>query len=288
MKKYNYTNKQGSVIVEAAVFLPVFLIAVITLSLLIRQVGFDETVFHTLVNQTRLLSVIEYSNGLAEDLRQNGVEEGVLKAKISVQGGSYAAAAHKSALYHQKIWEQLQDEINFPASLIYFGEDYSDGGHDHLIDAVVHYRITVPIPHAPRGELVSRRKLVVRAFVGNTKTAEPMTAEDMSTQKESCPVYVFPHFGERYHSASCSTVSVQPRLAILNNEIKKKFKPCDLCRAASLSNGSGVYCFQNYGDVYHRGNCRTIQKYVVQMEKEEAIQQGYTPCRKCAGIGGKE
>lgn len=274
LKKYNYTDsKRGSIIVEAAVFLPVFLIAVITLSLLIRQVGFDETVFHTLLNQTRLLSVTDCIDRSVDDLQLTSLS-------------SLSIGAGRREQYRAEIWKQLRDEIKFPVSLIYFGYDYSDGGHDHLIDAVIHYRVTVPIPRIMRAEPASRRKLVVRAFVGKTAADEMMTAEEMESEKESCIVYVFPHSGKRYHSASCSVVSAQPVFVILNNQIKKKFKPCEICNASGLSNGCGVYCFQDYGDAYHRGNCAVIRKYTVQIEKEEAVRKGYTPCSKCGGGAG--
>lgn len=299
MKKYTYIdnssrkqrrllkrclNKQGSVLVEAAVFLPVFLIAMFTMALLIRQVGIDETVFHSMLNQSRLMSVVNYSRELAGELGDIGFSGEELEKKTALLSG-YAGFWRKG-MYLAGLQSQLENELALPpdtVSLHYFHPDYKDLDRDHLCAAIAQYRTAVPLPHAFQKEILSRQKLVSRAFVGKTADAEHTTAQEMETEKESCIVYIFPHSGKRYHSQQCSIVSAQPVLITLNNSIKRNFNPCERCRAESISNGSGVYCFQSYGGVYHRGSCKTVAKYILKTEKDEAVRQGYTPCQKCGG-----
>ena len=96
-------------------------------------------------------------------------------------------------------------------------------------------------------------------------------------------VWVFPDEGTKYHEKSCSIVSSYPVQLILNEEIRKRYKACEICHADDASSGTQVYCFLEYGKTYHLISCPSVDKYVVSMEKQQAVDRGYTPCLKCGG-----
>lgn len=71
---------------------------------------------------------------------------------------------------------------------------------------------------------------------------------------------------------------------VLTGHLKKHYKACLKCRSGKLKKGSIVFYFLKYGEAYHRGNCKAIDKYTVTLEKTQAESRGYTPCGKCGGI----
>jgi hypothetical protein len=37
------------------------------------------------------------------------------------------------------------------------------------------------------------------------------------------------------------------------------------------------------GKVFHKGSCTTVDRYVIAIEADEAIEKGYSPCYYCGG-----
>ena len=44
-----------------------------------------------------------------------------------------------------------------------------------------------------------------------------------------------------------------------------------------------VFCFFHSGEVYHRGDCPSVDKYYEKIQKREAISRGYSACSICGG-----
>lgn len=266
-KKGNIGRKRGSVIVEAAIFLPIFLVAVLTLGLFIRQVGVEETVFHAMLNQGRLVSVSAYSRAQIKPGSENGL-------------GS-------RQLFGAGVQTQLGKELGLDSQSVklnVFQYLYEQGGRDNLIEAAVSYETHIPLPRAVSDSMSGKKHMVLRAFLGSACENKVSSLEEMESEKESCIVYVFPKTGQRYHGAGCKTITSTPVKFVLSAKLKNKYKACSLCGAESIRSGCPVVCFTGYGAVYHRGNCRMVEKYVVSMERDIAVEKGYTPCRKCGGL----
>lgn len=307
MKKYRNTEKllrgrRGSVIVEAAVFLPLFLVSILTLGLLIRQAGIEETVFHSMLNQGRLASVSAYSamqlSGSDQTAGGGGSEDGTAGGGDGIEGGTAGKAEDvemlpggitglgSRQLFRAGVQTQLNKELKLDpetVALHKFHYLYQSDKRDYLIEAAVRYKIAVPLPRAVKEKISGGQHLVLRAFVGGQRRQISTDVQELETEKESCLVYVFPRTGERYHSPGCSTVTSQPVRCVLTAGLKRKYKACSLCGAENAGRGSAVYCFTGYGEAYHRRNCSAVEKYTVKMEKDEAIRQGYTACQKCGG-----
>ncbi|MPN26874.1 hypothetical protein SDC9_174300 [bioreactor metagenome] len=105
----------------------------------------------------------------------------------------------------------------------------------------------------------------------------------MEEMEDSEIVWIFPVAGEKYHKKECPYIKVAATQTILTKSVKKKYKPSSLCNSRNLKKGSLVFCFYNSGQSYHSPNCPTVDRYVIEIEKSDAIKQGYSPCLKCGG-----
>ena len=247
-------SKKGSFTIEAAIFLPIFLIAVLTVSYLVKLIAIQENVFHS----------------LSDEIRNVAAEAEVLP---------YPLFFEQDVL--KRIEEENQGEIkNLRVSSFFYRID--QGNYSEQIKVNLKYDIGVRLPKAVINLIPVSDTIICRAFVGADNSKKPMSIEDIEGDKNSCLVWIFPKSGTKYHKESCTYVSSYPKEMPLNESLRRKFDPCKLCGAKNLSNGSLVYCFQ-YGDVYHQGSCSTVDKYVISIEKDEAESRGYTPCSKCGG-----
>lgn len=123
-------------------------------------------------------------------------------------------------------------------------------------------------------------EVVYRPFVGNTRSALPETAFGIAESYHA--VYIFPSSGKKYHKKSCTYVNSYASRVKLSADIKEKYRACRLCGSSKAKLGDMVYLFE-YGDDYHLRNCPTIDKFVMEIDIEDARERGYTPCSKCGG-----
>lgn len=244
-------GKRGSVFVEAAIFLPVFLVALLTLALFMRIVAIEETAVHILSDEARTFSVMPvrfHFTRESERRLQSAWGRNLQKVRVS----------------------ELRTEM-------------SEGGTEDLVRARLSYEIKLPLPIPLLKDAEESSQLVFRQFTGKKAWDEPMDFSEMEREGEDSRVWVFPRAGERYHNKRCSFIAVDPERKLLSQQIRKKYSPCALCHPQELPDGSAVYCFPRSGEAYHRQSCMSVSRYVVEMDRQAAEQRGYTPCRKCGG-----
>jgi hypothetical protein len=250
-----YKNtKKGFITVEAAIFLPVFIIGVLTIAYLIKFMSIQEGVFHTLTDESRVLSSEAVLNPVSIGF------ESKLKSRIYGEYGNNIS------------------DLN----LENFRYLYANGERG-MISMDLDYNINVKLPIPFYKTMPVSESLIFRGFVGQKTYRASIQFEEMEKEKESNIVWVFPRSGGRYHKESCTYISSKPREMLMSNSIRGRYESCSLCHSSNLKNGTLVYCFPKYGEAYHAGSCPTVDKYVISMEKEEAIEKGYTPCSKCGG-----
>ncbi|MDR3242856.1 MAG: hypothetical protein LBT34_02880 [Clostridiales Family XIII bacterium] len=249
-------SKKGSFTVEAAIFLPIFIIGVLTVAYLIKLTAVQENVFHS----------------CSDELRKT------------------AAHAVNTAVYPLMFQAELRDRIgeengaeieNFEIDSFlyrYKSKDISD-----LILLNVRYDIGIKLPVRFYGSLPVSDILLCRAFVGSEKISAELPFSEMEKEKESVTVWIFPKSGTKYHKENCGYIAVEAREVLLSDAVRREYSPCKLCKPGALSNGSIVYRFAKSGDAYHRGSCAAVDRYVISMEKDEAEARGYTACAKCGG-----
>ena len=250
---YKHTKK-GSLSVEAAIFLPIFIIGVLTFAYLIKLMAVQETVFHSFADEAR---------------------------KLSSEAVIYPTVPFYEARLMDRLYDENPDDI-YAIDLDHFRYLSNASGMNGIISMDLDYKVKIKLPIQFYNDLPISETLVFRGFIGSEEELDPMSFEEMETEKESDLVWIFPKAGGRYHKENCTYISSKPRQVRLSEHLKRKYKSCSICHSSKITNGNYVYCFPD-GEVYHKGNCPTVEKYVISIEKEEAIKRGYTPCSKCGG-----
>lgn len=242
-------NEKGSLMVEAAILLPVFLVGILILAYLIKGLYIQESVHAICTDQAVKLSL-----------------ETALTPSLQTE--------HTFGLrVNQKIQKE-DEETDFSISTIAIKaeEDYQ---------LMIQYKIPMDFPVSLGGGLSIRETLVVRSWTGKQEEGIPISFSSMEQEGNGEVVWVFPHSGEKFHKEDCRYVSVYPVEKILNSQVKGEYSPCKLCGAENLENGSVVYCFEKYGNVYHNFHCSSIDRYTIQMTSQEAESVGYGKCSVC-------
>ncbi|MEI8215510.1 MAG: hypothetical protein WCF96_00275 [Eubacteriales bacterium] len=270
--KAYFNQKKGSIFVEAAIFLPMLIICVLTFSYFIKVIYFQEEVFNHLVNEGRRISQ-EASLYELEFLEKNYLQK-LIKA-----------GPQNRILFESRINKKLdlgnQNEIqNFKIKEFRF--IYSSNQIDELIKIKVNFNVRNIFGKAIFKDFNIQQNFVSRAWSGKTSRGITIPFKKMEEDLKSSIIYLFPRAGERYHSETCSFISSYPFEKILSNEIFKIYSPCALCDSANMIAGEVAYIFKN-GKVYHRSNCYKVEKYIISMDKLEAEAKGYLPCFKCKG-----
>ncbi len=244
-------SKKGFYAVEAAIFLPVFIIFVLTVSFLMKYYAIGETAVHIMGDEALRASYEAYFNPSAPVVYGLGVKDRISESAEAV----------------------------FDAESLGF-YPYSEKGISNLARTDVSFRMRLGLPLGICDSFKYSETVVYRGFVGVQAKNRPASRSEFEEEKESETVWVFPKAGSRYHREDCTYINVYPRQVQLNSQVRRKYKPCPNCHP-NKQNGGVVYCFPTSGKAYHTAKCPSVDKYVISMEKEEAESRGYTPCLKC-------
>ena len=248
-------GKKGFITVEAAIFLPIFIIGVLTFAYLIKFLSIQEAVFHSFTDEARVLAAEAQVNPVAAPLFE-------LKVK-------------------DRVYEENGDHIS-TVDIEHFRYLYDARGMSGVISMDLNYDVNIKLPIQFYKSLPISESLMFRGFIGKEEAADPMPFEEMEKDEESDLVWIFPRAGGRYHGENCIHIKSEPRQMIMSNQIRREYAPCSICKARGLPDGSLVYCFPS-GKSYHVGSCSIVDKYIISTEREKAIESGYTPCLKCGG-----
>ena len=246
-------NKKGSYIVEAAVALPVFIIAVIVMSSVIL-----------------MYACIEDCNFIAaNELRRGAAEAAIADTSVTIP---YRIKKEIKRKHSQIDSVRLKDA----------GFRTSRWGADELL--LVDYRLRLRtnglfgINAAADYDL----SLVTRAYVGKERDEENMSAEEFAGE-DSEPVFIFPKRGEKYHSEGCDFLVAASTSGTLTESIRRKYHSCPLCHSKRAGNGSLIYYFPAAGEDFHLPGCAALQRNYIEIDKKAAVERGYTACSKCGG-----
>ena len=254
-------SERGSLAVETAIFLPFFLIAVLTVGWIIRMEGISENVYHSLADETGALAAEAKLPALSPFFA------GDLKDRISSENRGEISDIKIAPIAYRVPW----------------ADPYTGRVHTNLIGLSVNYRMPILIPHSIVKGVAGSSSFLCRAFVGKDNTGEVFSFDRMEQDDSSALVWVFPRAGERYHGENCSVIKNNPREMILCSSIRYRYQPCALCKPGSQLDGALVYVFPKTGGVYHLGSCYIVDRYVIQMSEDDARREGYTPCLVCGG-----
>ena len=245
----NTEKRRGSYTVEAALFLPVFIIAVLTIGFLMKVIGGAECGMHAAADEARLAAANAY----------------VLNASFGLSG---------------RIEGRIKEEAPYVTDVDV--KDLRYLSTDGEIAFRMKYVLDVPFPLDIYDGFVIDDRLKTRAWIGRSGD-DPLGFDAMEESEESETVYVFPAWGEKYHTKDCTYVKADPVQMTLTGDIRRRYHTCPRCGSSELGDGALVYVFPSYGEAYHRPGCDSVKKFTVAMEKEQAERRGYGPCSKCGG-----
>jgi hypothetical protein len=254
-------NTKGSLAVETAIVLPLFLIGILTLGYLIKFTMANEGVFHALADETG-----KFTAESASPLRIAAYEQDVITRAERESLGDVRAA-------------QVSGRYRIP----YAGKTGSL--YTNLVGVSVTWDTPLRLPRLTRDSLGGQATILSRAFVGGSNDSAILPFSEMETDDSGGTVWVFPRAGERYHTEHCSVIENNPQERLLDRTVKWQFQSCQLCGAASAREGSLVYCFPASGRVFHTGDCFLVERYVMEIGREDAKKQGFTACMICGGGG---
>lgn len=249
-------KRKGSLMVEAAIVLPIFFLAILSLVLTIRLAEVEANTMASIskVSQAYAKEMYLVNLGPVQDLafdvrvkKQVADQEKMVLGKVGVEKKTYP----------------LRDQ--------------------GLVKAALNYEIDLALPMRLSPALSFQESLLFRGFVGRKWPGPGFGFDEMERSDNPNGVFVFPRAGERYHIEDCRIIVVFPVEKILTQSLKSKYSPCKICKARDLPLGSKVYCFESSGRVYHKGICPSVDRYVIEIDKEEAIEKGYTACAYCGG-----
>jgi len=246
----NRNTKKGFLSLEAAIFLPVFIIAVLTFGYLIKVVMCAENTMHIMAEEARKISMYSYN------IKSGPAHEMALRAKLASENKEADGFSIDTFMYM-----------------------YSHSGKDDLIGVRVGSNIKIKLPIIFQDSVDVTDTLLFRAFTGREYMPDMLDFEEL--EEEPVIVWVFPTAGTKYHESSCGYINVAARQGVLTGTLAGSYKPCNLCNPGELALGSVVYYFASSGGAYHKGSCFIVDRYVISMEEDEAVSKGYTPCSKC-------
>ncbi len=252
--KEKLKNEEGHYILEASVIVPFVLALVIAIGSMCKVAELKEDIVYMGADEMRLALINSYIYGTDLGL---------------------------TSRLEKRIKEERPDAKDLEVSG--FKSGFSIGEYTDLIgvDAAFGLKIVTPIPL--QKDAKTKVGFLGRKFIGDKSEKNSFGYENMEKEESENIVYLFPQDGKRYHSKECSYVKPKKTVKALTKGLKKDYLPCDTCKSKKCKIGDSVYIFEAYGKVYHKGDCKTIEKNIVEVDKDIATEKGYTPCSKCKG-----
>lgn len=273
---------KGSMTVEAALILPIFLFAMLSISFMIEVV--------------RLQIHIGCAAGqVSKELAGYGYT--YLKIKDKLSDGNQQIQDKET----EERWKIKNELISIPSLFLaqskikeFAGEDYLNksiiiNGANGLsligseiledgkwINLRVSYEVQLPFNIIPNFKVKVTQHASSHAWIGNVETDDSSEDSDIVYMTE---------YGKKYHlSKNCKYLNIKVH-AVSEGEIDKcrnknggKYYPCHRCMGES----DGCYFITDYGTSYHtKRNCTAISRNII--EKKLSDVQGVSDCCKECG-----
>ena len=247
-------STKGYYTLEAALFLPLILLTILSLGYFTRVEGVWENCVHCAVDES-------------------------CRAQAMAWDGITQRAAPGRITRRVRAEEDAPDSI----TLRRFVADYSRGDLHHLTSYEMSARLRMNLPAGFSRDFSFSCPIVYHGFVGEEMSGDPLGTAGLENNTPQNPVHIFPAYGEKYHRDSCTYVKATVHPVILSGSIRRAHSACRLCRSGEILSGSLVFCFDSPDTAYHRSSCSSIQRHVTVIDRSEAQANGYTPCSKCGG-----
>lgn len=247
-----HLTKKGSYFVEAAITLPIFIIAILTMSSIILMYHCIEDSNFIAADEVRRVCAVSVLTNVRAPIPH--------RIKLRIEEGHSVAGEIRTKEY--KYRKEIQ-------------------GIDELIAVKMKLSMKSANPLGLAANAEYDLSCISRAYVGKDREKKPMSEAEFAS--DSTTVYIFPERGEKYHNKNCNVLKAKYESRVLSESLKRKYKPCPKCKSKRASVGAVVCVFPDDGEAYHMPNCKTLQRNYIEIEKSTAIERAYKPCLKCGG-----
>jgi hypothetical protein len=296
--------------VEAALVLPIFLFAILSVIYFLQIIGIQESLQQAItqmgIDSSKYAYVYqylkEYENNIESDSKNIGSEENTDNHRITENTSvsskkniedmkktsleSLVAASIDSTYFKVMLTQYVEEDrinnccIKQGMSGIYtFMSSFMSEGED--IDIIISYSIKLPIPIISLKEIPFLQRVRIRGFNGYN----PITGIGEEQEGEDKTYVYITETGMVYHiSKECSHLRLTIEAAEYNdidnkrNDAGGKYYPCSICMSKTEQNMS-IYITKS-GDRYHSSlNCSGLKRTIFSITLEQV--NGRTLCTRC-------
>ena len=247
-------STKGFYTVEAAVFVPLVILAVLSVGYFMRVEGAWENCVYGALDESRRVAMKSY----------DGIHQGTLKSALE-----------------ERFSKDSRNPDSVDADRVMC--DYSDGRNNHLSSYSIEAYMRMELPAGFSRDFTFSADIKFRGFTGRQRLGEPLGSEGLEREEPEDPVWIFPYSGEKYHTDMCTYVKAAVIRKILSSDVRKDHRSCALCDSDQMKTGDIVFCFSRAGTAYHRGTCRIVNRHTAGIDRTEAVRRGFSPCSKCGG-----
>lgn len=240
-------GRKGFYTVEAAIFLPLVILAVLSIAFFIK------------------------TDSVWENCMNGALDECSYSAASFSSGPAGIAAA-------SRVRNRLDKELPMLQNLSVRG---GIAGEHNICRVNAFLYLSLPLGFDRNFNIEG--KIRYRDFIGRKYNRSSLGTEGLETPESSSAVWIFPKSGTCYHKENCTYVKAAVHSCILTSTLKRKYSACAMCNSGEVPSGSVVFCFSGDDTSYHRGNCRCINRHTIVIDRSEAEKKGYRPCSKCGG-----
>lgn len=273
---------KGSMTVEAALVLPIFLFAMLSMAFIIEVVRLQIHMGCAAGQASKELAGYGYTYLKAKDRMSDGnkpikdkekQENWKIKNELISIPGLFLAQSRIKELAGEDYLNQSMIKNGADGLSLLGSEILKDGKWIHLN---VRYEVQLPFSMIPNFKMKLIQHSSSYAWVGNSETND--------SEEEADVVYMTEH-GKKYHlSKGCKYLDIkvhsvkEAKIDTYRNKNGGKYYPCHRC----MGEVNGYYFITDYGTSYHtRRDCTAISRNIV--EKKLSEVQGVADC--CKGCG---
>ncbi|MDO4633855.1 MAG: pilus assembly protein [Eubacteriales bacterium] len=259
-------SRRGSLTVEAACVVPLFLFIMIAVLQFARISTATSAILAGMQDAAKEMAAYAY-------IRELGISPGEGTGGDMISGGLSAAYA-SSRIARQEGY--VKDEVEFSLLQTSF--------HDEIIDLAGSCRLRHSLDLLPALKVRSILRARVRAWTGRAGSGGKTGGGDAEEDDGSKMVYMA-ETGKVYHTdPDCTHIKLKIQavsrdsLSGRRNTSGGKYHACERCR----TRGASTVYISPYGDKYHGSlDCSGLKRTIRKVRKDEV--GSCRPCSKCSG-----
>ena len=272
-------SRQGSLTVEAALALTLFLLAAASFWGLFPAMQISMEIQAALEQASEEMAAAAYGVGKITGSPEAEEEEGAL---LRLASGGLSLAYARQRVIQLVGAERLEESCVWGGSggLSFLGSSVLE---EERVDLRVSYRVRLPFSVGPVGSLAVSQRSCRRAWTGQLAAEGGEEAETSGTR-----VYVTEN-GSVYHTTlDCTYLNLsvtavsRGSAGSRRNQWGERYTPCQRC--AKYEESASVVWITSQGQRYHTDrDCGGLSRNVRVVQLEETI---LPPCSRCGGAGG--